>query len=197
MERFLCISPASSNHPIPNHSFSLPLLTIVINSSSLPIKRIEINVLKRRHNILPAGKWIDIIPRRNLILEGCQLIIEPLLQLLRLKVAKSGIGTRQHIAVVIGARPHHVQLQIALRPARQVDGLARHPGQGASLGGLVDVRQLAVESIGVLRTGAGLAKDAGIVEGDAGDDAVLHIDNGREEGIDEAQILVVIPTEET
>lgn len=120
-----------------------------------------------------------------------------MLQLLRLKVAKSGIGTRQHIAVVIGARPHHVQLQIALRSARQMDGLACHPGQGAALGGLVDVRQLAVESIGVLRTGAGLAKDAGIVEGDAGDDAVLHIDDGREEGIDEAQILVVIPTEET
>ena len=133
-------------------------------STSLPVKRIQINVVERCGDVLPTRKWVDLVPRRDLILEGCQLVIETVLQLLRFKVAKSGIGTRQHIAVVIGPRPHHVQLQIALRPAGQMDGVARHLGQGAALGGLLDVRQLPVEPIGVLRTGAGRAKDAGIVE---------------------------------
>lgn len=181
------------------HAFSLPHTTDIYFPFNVLIKRIEINIIERCRDVLPAGERVDVVPRWDLVpnVQLGQLIVEAVLQLLRLEEAESGIGAGQHIAVVVGARPHHVQLQVALGPAGQVDGVAGHLGQGAALGGLVDVRQLSVEPIRVLRTGFGVAKDAGIVERDAGDDPLLHIDNCRQEGVDKFQILVVISAEET
>ena len=163
------------------------------------IKRIQINIIEWCRDVVPAGKRVEVVPRWDLVpnVQLGQLIVEAVLQLLGLEHAKSGIGAGQHVAIIVGTRPYHVQLQVALGPAGQVDGVAGHLGQGAALGGLVDFRQLSVEPIGVLRTGVGVAKDAGIIERYAGDDPLLHVDNCRQEGVDKTQILVVIPTEET
>ena len=89
--------------------------------------------------------------------------------------------------------------QVAQVAPVQREALALRLGQVAPIHGLAALRgggQRPVEVVGVGEALGSLAEDAGVVPGDAEDDAVLDVDDGRQVGVDEVCRLVVVASQE-